>query len=216
MRDAELWNRIAGYGFAPLPGAPALPGEAGDAGSCLAHVLARLDGWTPDLATRAMLEYRRYVYLLCIAPGTAPSDPVALVWRLHRGSPGYRQDFLARHLGRPLPVIAPAPDGQCRNPGTAGLYGREFGELPPPALWPGLRPPAGAAPSGGPLRRILSALRATFGWASAPGALPAKLPKPGGEDAAALPGCPILPELSRCAQHCPLGRERPDRARPRP
>ena len=46
--------------------------------------LEKENNWSPGFAARAIEEYRKFIYLCCIAPtGASPSDAVDKVWHLH-------------------------------------------------------------------------------------------------------------------------------------
>ena len=53
--------------------------------------LARENGWPPAYARRVIWEYRRFVYLACLAEGeVTPSDEVDQAWHLHLA---YTRDY---------------------------------------------------------------------------------------------------------------------------
>jgi hypothetical protein len=56
MRDADLWKRLSEYEI-----------DASDAQFLLSARLAEENGWTRDYARRVLDEYKRFVYLACVA-----------------------------------------------------------------------------------------------------------------------------------------------------
>jgi hypothetical protein len=46
--------------------------------------LARENGWTYEFCIRAILEYKKFIYLICLSDQpVTPSDEVDQVWHLH-------------------------------------------------------------------------------------------------------------------------------------
>src|SRR5688572_2076553 len=66
--------------------------------------LAQENGWPLIYARRVVKEYRRFIYLACIArEEVTPSDEVDQVWHLHLAySRDYWEEFCPNVLRRPL------------------------------------------------------------------------------------------------------------------
>ncbi len=121
--------------------------------------------WSAKTADRAILEYRRFVFL-AVAAGhrVTPSPMVDKVWHLHlTDSRRYWDEFCPAILGRPLHHdpgrggAAEAHEHQAQYAATLASYERFFGAPAPADLWP-RRAPALAA-------RLWRWLRRATGWA---------------------------------------------------
>ncbi|MCU0434581.1 MAG: hypothetical protein MUC87_14095 [Bacteroidia bacterium] len=92
MRN-PLWNAIQEF-------------ETDNPGSPLSftHRLARENGWTMQYSIRAVDEYKKFIYLICVAPHPlTPSDQVDQVWHLHMiYTQSYWKDFCERTLKREI------------------------------------------------------------------------------------------------------------------
>ncbi len=130
--DPALWARIAEY-----------PIGIDGAAFSFAQRLARDNNWTPNFADQVMGEYKRFVYLATISEQQlTPSDQVDQAWHLHLL---HTHDYWGRFvetLGAPLhhgPTPggrAAAADYRCCYERTIARYCEEFGEHPPPSIWP--------------------------------------------------------------------------------
>jgi uncharacterized protein (TIGR04222 family) len=108
----------------------------------LAHLM-RANGWSRPFASRAIEEYRKFVFLALVADHqVTPSDQVDQVWHLHLiFSEAYWNDFCPRVLGRPLHHQPTRGAQEERDRflhlyrATIHTYRRHFGE-PPADLWP--------------------------------------------------------------------------------
>lgn len=129
-----LWQRIQAHAF-DLPGA-SLP---------FSRRLARDNPWSLDFAERALEQYRRFMFLACVAghPVT-PSDEVDQVWHLHLlYTRDYWLVFCPEVLQRPLhhgPTAGGAEQGELfdeQYSRTRHSYRQWFGEHAPADLWPG-------------------------------------------------------------------------------
>ena len=73
MTDPELWQKIEEFEIGPS-----------DATLSFAGRLARENNWTLTEAGKAILEYKRFIYLAATSDGeVTPSDVVDQVWHLH-------------------------------------------------------------------------------------------------------------------------------------
>lgn len=120
--------------------------ELDDPGSDLTFTerLARENGWPLTYALRAVDEYKRFMFLACVAghPLT-PSDQVDQVWHLHLlYTESYWLDFCDGILGRQV-HHGPTRGGHHERDKftdwyekTKTTYVEFFGEKPPADIWP--------------------------------------------------------------------------------
>jgi hypothetical protein len=107
--------------------------------------LSRENGWPHEFSTRAILEYKKFIFLINISnhPLT-PSDEVDQVWHLHLlYTHSYWKDMCGALLKREI-HHGPTKGGQSENLKftdyylqTIELYKKSFGENPPKDIWPG-------------------------------------------------------------------------------
>ncbi len=106
--------------------------------------LARENGWSLEFTLRAIHEYKRFIFLICIAPHPlTPSDEVDQVWHLHLlYTQSYWIDFCEQTIGRHI-HHGPTKGGSSeRNKyddwynKTLALYAETFGQSAPADLWP--------------------------------------------------------------------------------
>lgn len=106
--------------------------------------LAQENGWPLAFSLRAILEYKRFMYLVCIAERPlTPSDEVDQVWHLHLlYTDSYWNQFCKNVLGREI-HHGPTKGGQQEAQkfvewyeATKHLYRAFFKMEPPPDLWP--------------------------------------------------------------------------------
>jgi hypothetical protein len=133
LSDPDLWCRLRGVAIDPEEAALPFAGR-----------LARDNGWTKGFACRVIEEYRRFLYLCCVAghPVT-PSDEVDQAWHQHLTyTRSYWDELCGDVLRRPLHHVPTrgGPDERARYAAqyrdTLDLYRREFGEAPPAEIWP--------------------------------------------------------------------------------
>ena len=106
--------------------------------------LAQENGWPHGFALRVIDEYRRFVYLACVADEeVTPSNEVDQAWHLHLAyTRDYWGEFCPNVLGRPL-HHGPTQGGSAESDRyeanyarTLELYKRTFQERPPSDIWP--------------------------------------------------------------------------------
>ena len=129
----DLWNKIQAF---PLDD----PGSS----LCFSDRLARENGWDLKFTLRAIEEYKRFMFLICIAQHPlTPSDQVDQVWHLHLiYTRSYWEEFCGQTLGRQVhhgPTKGGKAEGEkfqdwCAK--TQELYAVTFGHAPPADLWP--------------------------------------------------------------------------------
>jgi hypothetical protein len=131
--DDPLWQRL--YVFHPDKPGAVLP---------FSKRLAIENGWTRRFALRAIGEYKRFLYLACVAghPVT-PSEEIDQVWHLHLVyTRSYWDELCAAVLQRPM-HHQPTEGGRGEDARyweqyeqTLAAYRRVFGEPPPADVWP--------------------------------------------------------------------------------
>lgn len=99
-------------------------------------------GWSQEYADRVIHEYKRFMYLACVAnhPVT-PSDEVDQAWHLHLL---YSQDYVdwCILMGKTIyhgPTKGGSKEGmryEDQYKKTQMTYGREFSQHPPDDIWP--------------------------------------------------------------------------------
>ncbi len=105
--------------------------------------LARENGWSRHYTFRALKEYKRFMFLVCLSPqSVTPSVSVDAVWHLHLlYTKSYWEDFCGTVLERPVhhnPTKGGAGEGQKFKDNytrTLALYETHFGTKPPEDLW---------------------------------------------------------------------------------
>jgi len=106
--------------------------------------LARENGWPFDYALRAVREYKKFIFLLCVADHPlTPSDQIDQVWHLHLlYTQSYWIDLCQQILERPI-HHGPTRGGTAERDKftdwylrTKEFYYQVFAELPPADLWP--------------------------------------------------------------------------------
>jgi len=128
-----LWEKIKQF---PIDdGAATLPFSAR---------LAKEQRWTTKFTQRAILEYKRFIFLCCVLDkGASPSGIVDEVWHLHLTyTRSYWEDFCRNTLGRDLHHI-PSTGGDEQHhkhqewyKETLAQYKAFFDSDPPDDIWP--------------------------------------------------------------------------------
>lgn len=132
LTKADVWQNIAAY-------------EIDDAAADMpfsTHVAVD-NAWTQEQADKAILEYKKFIYLSAISPiELTPSDEVDQVWRMHLI---FTRDYwgpFSRTVRKEI-HHGPARGGIEENApfissysDTRALYQREFGVAPPTEVWP--------------------------------------------------------------------------------
>jgi hypothetical protein len=133
LSNSDLWQRIQGFEI----------DNPNDTFPFSAR-LARDGDWSPEKARVAIEEYKRFIYLSCVAAAPlAPPKAVSQVWHCHiLDTRSYWTDLCEGVLGRPI-HHDPAERSAARayHPldlyaEARSLYEREFGCTPPVEFWP--------------------------------------------------------------------------------
>ena len=106
--------------------------------------LARENGWTIEYSIRAVHEYKKFIFMLCIADHSlTPSDQVDQVWHLHLlYTQSYWTDFCQNTLGKQFhhgPTKGGKAEGEKYNDlyeKTLELYKTLFERNAPDDIWP--------------------------------------------------------------------------------
>lgn len=106
--------------------------------------LVRENGWTYEFAVRTVIEYKKFMFLICVGnhPLT-PSDQVDQVWHLHLlYTQSYWIDFCKNTIGREI-HHGPTKGGKQEGDKftnwyekTKETYKNLFGHNPPEDIWP--------------------------------------------------------------------------------
>lgn len=106
--------------------------------------LARENGWTIEYSIRAILEYKKFIFLLTISSQPlTPSDQVDQVWHLHLlYTQSYWEDFCENTIKRKI-HHGPTKGGATEKANftnwyeqTKELYLKTFHSEPPNDIWP--------------------------------------------------------------------------------
>ncbi len=106
--------------------------------------LARENSWSLEFALRCVQEYKRFMFLICIADHPlTPSDEVDQVWHLHLlYTESYWKEFCQLTLGRTI-QHGPTQGGNVERAkfndwyqATKDLYNHTFDRIPPTDIWP--------------------------------------------------------------------------------
>jgi hypothetical protein len=106
--------------------------------------LARENGWKLNYTLRVIHEYKKFMYLICIADfALTPSDEVDQAWHLHLlYTRSYWDEFCIEILDRKI-HHGPTKGGESESimyedmyEKTKVLYANEFGHTPPEDIWP--------------------------------------------------------------------------------
>lgn len=106
--------------------------------------LARENGWALEYTLRAVEQYKRFMFLICVAEHPlTPSDQVDQVWHLHLlYTESYWSDFCDETLGRKIHHGPTKGGPQEHNKftdwyeKTKATYTEFFMEKPPADIWP--------------------------------------------------------------------------------
>lgn len=131
--DPVLWQTLNAYDL-----------DAADAAFPFSRRLSRDNGWSHAYAKRAIAEYKRFLYLVCVSGHTlTPSEDVDAVWHLHLI---YTRDYWDRLCAETLRRRidhGPTRGGQAEAEKYLDCYRRtlqayetEFGTPPPSDIWP--------------------------------------------------------------------------------
>ncbi len=144
-----LWECIHSYDFSDLVPANLRERVAGLFGGtnatthAFANKIATKLGWQLDYALRAVVEYKKFVYLGVVSPNeVTPSVVIDKVWHEHQlFTAGYRS-FCADVLGRNFdhsPELIPMEEQtnvfSAQYLDTLERYRQEFGVEPPEDIW---------------------------------------------------------------------------------
>jgi hypothetical protein len=129
-----LWNRISNFEL-----------DDSDAPMTFTDRLAKENGWTHEFSVRAIEEYKKFIFLICISDQPlTPSDQVDQVWHLHLlYTHSYWKEFCRNILKKEI-HHGPTRGGHHESSKfsnwyvrTIDLYKDRFNQTPPVDIWPG-------------------------------------------------------------------------------
>lgn len=130
--QTDLWKRISNF-------------ELDDTSQLtFTDRLARENAWSHEFSVRAILEYKKFIFLVCISDQPlTPSDQVDQVWHLHLlYTQSYWKDFCGVVLEKEI-HHGPTKGGISERQKftnwylrTLELYQEVFETSPPPDIWP--------------------------------------------------------------------------------
>lgn len=130
-QQAELWRCIKEFELDDI-----------HASFSFSNRLVRENGWSLEYALRAIFEYKKFMFLICISnKPLTPSDQVDQVWHLHLiYTESYWIDFCQNTLQQPIhhgPTKGVEQRGKFREnyQNTLALYKKIFQSIPPKDIW---------------------------------------------------------------------------------
>ena len=133
LSQQELWGKI--QNFNPDDQASTFP---------FSKKLAKENNWSPSFTSKAIEEYKKFIFLCCISPtGASPSPIVDTVWHLHLTyTDNYWNQFCKKVLNKEM-HHHPSKGGEEENnkhsdwyDATLKLYESVFEKKPPADIWP--------------------------------------------------------------------------------
>ena len=131
--EKDLWNRIRNFEI-----------DDPDSSFRFSDRLARENGWSLSYSLRAILEYKKFIFLI-VATGRpmTPSDQVDQVWHLHMiYTRSYWEEFCRETLGAEIHHGPTKGGGEEKlryrdlYEGTKDTYKEYFESDPPKDIWP--------------------------------------------------------------------------------
>jgi hypothetical protein len=130
-QQAELWNSIKEFELDDI-----------HASFSFSDRLVRENAWSLEYALRAIFEYKKFMFLICISKTPlTPSDQVDQVWHLHLiYTESYWIDFCQNTLQQPIhhgPTKGVEQRGNFREyyQHTLSFYKKIFQTIPPKDIW---------------------------------------------------------------------------------
>ncbi|MCY0969050.1 glycine-rich domain-containing protein [Chryseobacterium wangxinyae] len=132
VQDENLWNRIQSFSL-----------DQPNITFPFSKKLAKEENWTEEFTTKAIQEYKKFIYLCCILPnGASPSKFVDKVWHLHLVyTENYWEEFCPNILKQKL-HHHPSGGGICESEKheiwfqeTIKNYEEIFKEKVPKEVW---------------------------------------------------------------------------------
>jgi hypothetical protein len=130
--EKELWLRIEDFEIDDL-----------ESTFSFSDRLARENDWSLEYSLRAILEYKKFIFLVCISSHSlTPSDEIDQVWHLHLlYTQSYWIDLCENILNRQIhhdPTRGQEEQGKFKNQYqfTLDFYSDKFDKKPPKDIWP--------------------------------------------------------------------------------
>jgi len=133
FEEGQLWDKIEGFEL-----------DDPDSSLTFSERLARENGWGLEYSLRCIEEYKKFMFLICIASHPlTPSDQVDQVWHLHLlYTHSYWIEFCQNTLGKQI-HHGPTKGGKHEQDKftdwyakTKELYKEIFKNNPPDDIWP--------------------------------------------------------------------------------
>lgn len=131
-QELELWQKIEDFEI-----------DDPESSFSFSDRLARENDWSMELSLRTILEYKKFIFLICIAPEPmTPSDEIDQVWHLHLlYTQSYWIELMEGVLGRQIhhgPTRGKEEQARFKDQYqfTLDLYKKTFGYEPPSDIWP--------------------------------------------------------------------------------
>lgn len=131
-QELELWNKIEDF-------------EMDDLASSFSFSdrLARENDWSMEYCLRAILEYKKFIFLICISnEPLTPSDEIDQVWHLHLlYTESYWIELCEQTINRQIhhgPTKGKEEQSRFGDQyqHTLDLYKEKFNQKPPIDIWP--------------------------------------------------------------------------------
>ena len=149
MNKKELWLKIKEYHFDHIvtPNAwekiSELFGGADAFTKAFADKIARKHEWKKQFCLKAILEYKKFIFLAVVSDfNVTPSKYIDVVWHEHLlFTKAYRDfcteiiDYNLDHYPELIPIDEQTEIYKEQYLATIHSYIKEFGMLPPPAIW---------------------------------------------------------------------------------
>lgn len=130
--EIELWNRIEDFEIDDL-----------ESSFSFSDRLARENDWSMEYCLRAILEYKKFIFLICISPESlTPSDEIDQVWHLHLlYTQSYWIDLCEKTINRQIhhgPTKGKEEQSRFKDQYqyTLDQYLEKFEMNPPNDIWP--------------------------------------------------------------------------------
>ena len=130
--EIELWNRIEDFEI-----------DDPESSFSFSDRLARENDWSIEYCLRAILEYKKFIFLICISPEPlTPSDEIDQVWHLHLlYTQSYWIDLCENTIYRQIhhgPTKGKEEQTRFKDQYqyTLDLYSEKFKVSPPNDIWP--------------------------------------------------------------------------------
>ena len=130
--EKTLWNKILDFNI-----------DDPNSSFTFTDRLCRENDWSMEYALRAIIEYKKYIFLICVSNNSqTPSDQVDQVWHLHLlYTQSYWIDFCKGVINKeihhsPTRGVEEQTLFKDQYSSTLEEYSQKFNEDPPIDIWP--------------------------------------------------------------------------------